>query len=354
MKSSQWLLTASFLASSFALAACGDDSGPTDGNPGGDGEFVLPADPMNVRRCPELADNEQMVMAEGFLNEANQALYSGRFKHEKSYGRDVVGNEDVTQELEGRYQRGASALPENFTGVSGERVQFFLEEDGQWVNVGSSMTGAAGDYTFEIPAEHQFGVGNHRVLAILEATGTCNEHGVFVWPAETQSMITDIDGTMTSTDAEFIRQLSDVNYVPEQNINASTMMQAWEAKGYASIYLTARPNEFRWLSRIWLREQGFPYGPMETAETFVAGATAREYKGAFVRYLNDLQIDLVAAYGNAESDVQAYDDGGIPLDITFTINEAAGMNGTIAVPNGDWTSHISEFVSGMPTVDNGF
>lgn len=348
-RSVTWLF--SVVGLGLSVAACGDDGDDTPI----DGEFVLPADPFNVRRCPEVGTVPAMQMEAGFTNEANQPYYVGAYKFEASYGRDVIGNEDVDQTLVGRVMRMRNFVPGGGTGIAGETVHFFMEIDGTWTDVGQEVTDNKGHYTFAIPAEHAVGVGSSRVLAIVEATGTCIEHGVFLWPEGTKSTISDIDGTLTSTDAEFMTQISGKpEYVPLQNVNSDLLMQTWAQKGYASIYLTARPNDFRWLSRVWLREQGFPFGPMETAESFVFGSTAREYKGRFVNQLNALGIDLVAAYGNAESDVQAYDDGSIPKALTFTINEAEGKDGTVGVSNGDWTSHISEFVQPQPTVDNGF
>lgn len=354
VNTSSSILWGAVLISSLAFAACGDGDGEENPNGNTDGEFVLPADPFNERRCPEIGDNAHMQFEEGFENVDNQRFYRGRFRVEKSYGRDVIGQENVEQLLHGRYFRSENVLPGSGNGVAGERVQIFASEEGQWINIGSTTTNADGFYDFDIPAEHQVGVGNHRMLAVLEATGTCNEHGVFVWPAQTKSVISDIDGTLTRDDAEFLSQLSNNALIPLQNEAADAMMQAWDDKGFAVTYLTARPNEFRWLSRVWLREEGFPFGPMETAETFVYGASAREYKGRFVTAMHALNYEFAAAYGNAESDVQAYADGGIPKAVTFTINEAAGMDGTVAISPFDWTSHISEFVNPHATTDNGF
>ncbi len=50
----------------------------------------------------------------------------------------------------------------------------------------------------------------------------------------------DIDGTLTYADAEFDMQLADETYVPKMMGAADKLVQAWDAKHYPVIYLTAR------------------------------------------------------------------------------------------------------------------
>jgi phosphatidate phosphatase PAH1 len=56
----------------------------------------------------------------------------------------------------------------------------------------------------------------------------------------------------------------------------------------------------------------------------------------------------VAAYGNATTDITAYENAGIPKDVTFIIGEYAGTSGTVAIPNDDYTDHIATFVEAQP------
>lgn len=341
------------LASSLSLSlasACGP-AGAEDVQPPDDVDVVeIPDDPFNLRRCPEIADHVVLQSRDGFTNVANYRAYMPSMRYDKSFGRDVVGNENTAQVLVGQYKRAKNNTPGTGTVIAQETVSFYAELDGVWTAIGTAQTDDQGMYNFTIPAAFSLEPGSHRVLAILDASGVCNEHGVFLWPQGTQSIITDIDGTLSSDDNEFITQIfNDLNYVPQNNIDAPRLVQTWTGKGYGVVYLTARPNEFRWLSRVWLREQGYAFGPLETAESFVFGETARTYKRAFVELAkNTLNYDFVAAYGNAQSDVDAYEDGGIPKTITYTINEAEGSSGTVGVPNGSFTAHISGVVTPFP------
>jgi phosphatidate phosphatase PAH1 len=57
---------------------------------------------------------------------------------------------------------------------------------------------------------------------------------------------------------------------------------------------------------------------------------------------------VVAAYGNAVTDITAYANAGVPLTQTFIIGPLAGNSGTVAIPNMDYTQHIASFVAAQP------
>lgn len=350
MKFSKILYVFGALLAAGSIAACGDDD-PVDGN-GGDGEFEFPEDPFNLRRCPEIAEFPQLDIQEGLINASNEVAYLGRSALDKSYARDIVGNIDQDQVVVGQFRRSRDNLPGTGTSISNEKVYYFAEQEGDWVKIGETLTDNNGYFEFEIPAEHQYEPGSHRMLAILAASGACAEVGIHLWPEGTQAVITDIDGTLSANDQEFLTQLfDDVNHTPLKNTQATEMMGAWDGKGFKSLYLTARPNEFRWQTRVWLREEGFPFGPIETAESFVFGESARAYKRRFVELsVGQWAFDYIAAYGNAQSDVDAYEDAGIPKGITYTINEAEGSTGTVGIPGGDFTNHIQAVI--VPHADS--
>lgn len=47
------------------------------------------------------------------------------------------------------------------------------------------------------------------------------------------------------------------------------------------------------------------------------------------------------AFGNADTDIQAYAEALIPLDHTYIIGALAGDSGTVAVPGEGWTELIT-------------
>ena len=122
----------------------------------------------------------------------------------------------------------------------------------------------------------------------------------------------------------------------------------WAGKGFGVVYLTARTDELRSMTRPWLDDLGFAFGPLSTSPELVLGGSAADYKAGFLsRLLDELDWDVVAVYGNADSDIEAYSRVGIPLDRTFIIGANAGAEGTVAVEGG-WEDHIEAFVRPFP------
>ena len=53
-------------------------------------------------------------------------------------------------------------------------------------------------------------------------------------------MITDIDETLTTSDAEWLMQIIDPSHDPAMRPDANTVMQANDEAGYSVFYVTAR------------------------------------------------------------------------------------------------------------------
>jgi hypothetical protein len=258
----------------------------------------------------------------------------------------LVGGPLVFAGKKARAPQGAGL---NSTPIGGEAVSLWhYDVAGEsWNQLDRGTTDAFGAYRFDnAVAIDDPGVP---VYSMLEADGSCAAHYGFVLDAGAKVVITDIDGTLTLSDDELLMQIDDGDYVPAEKIAAAQLMNTWADKGYDVVYMTARPHAFRSETRAWLDDLGYPLGPVISANSLVFGDTAREYKSAWVnRVVNDLGWVVVAAYGNATSDIDAYADAGIPQDITFIIGENAGVSGTVAVDNDDYSAHIADFVETQP------
>ncbi len=102
--------------------------------------------------------------------------------------------------------------------------------------------------------------------------------------------------------------------------------------------------------RDWLRAQGLPvwhyrtkmYGGLPTQGGTVA------HKADYIRYLREQAgLQIVRAYGNAATDVQAYAEAGLPPQQTWIIGEHAGSQGTQAL-GGDYLEHLASVVAQTP------
>ncbi len=208
----------------------------------------------------------------------------------------------------------------------------------------------AGDYRVtvdgdELPAEGEF-------FGVLEGAGACSRHGIFPWGPGTQVVVADLDGTLTVADAELFAWFDDEDHVPAIWPDADTLLQTWESKGFGVVYLTGRPDPLRGWTRAWMDDLDLPRGPLETAPRLLGGFEAVQYKSAFITRLRDeLGWEIVAAYGNSSGDLEGYEVGGIPKEITFSIGPDSGLDGTVGVGSSGWTQHIADFVTPHPDAD---
>lgn len=309
--------------------------------------------------CPRPASLPFTTATQAFVDDDNAEVAADeRVKDEAS---DLVGDDaghvavtvlDVDAAPEDVFSFvGRKARSSNNNGligsaIAGEAVSFwsFVDDDG-FVEVADAVTDDGGRYDVVVadaPAR--------RTLAVLEGDQSCAEHSAWLLPARTKVIVTDIDGTLTTDDNELLVQIGDATHDPQQKGHALALAQAWDEKGYVVVYLSARPHAFRAETRAWLVQHGYPPGPLLTANSLVVGDTARDHKIAWLTRLQGFGWDIVAAYGNATSDIDAYDGVGIAKDITFIIGPEAGADGTVAIADDDYADHIAGFVDAQPAL----
>jgi hypothetical protein len=342
-----------------------DDIGETSGDDMGDsggGEL-----PRALLSCPQPGNLPFELASEGFDNADSDTLVAEnpRFKDE---GTDMLGNPGgpyahtrmpVTANVADNLDVfvGVRARTTNSEGlvtkpIVNEWVSLwqFDQSAETWAEAARLRTDDAGLYSVSTVTPNDD--PGQPVYAILEGDGTCVAHYSYLLEPGAKFVVTDIDGTLTLDDQELFTQIANGEYVPQENGSAQRLLSLWAEKGYEIVYLTARPHQFRAESRKWLDDLGYPPGPMISANNLVFGQSAREYKGAWIRRLTqDFGWNVVAAYGNADSDVQAYEDGGIPKNITFIIGPEAGSFETQPILDNDFSAHIEEFVEPYPNAN---
>lgn len=347
---------------SFVVIACRGGETSADGGGGSGG---TPVSDATVLTCPSPGQLPFVIESNGFANEDNRLTAEGS-PRKKDEASDTLGLPDAAKAntyiptdsspaagpvvFEGRKARTGQSSGLTAIGLKEEPVSLWYYDPGasEWVTLGKTTTDSEGNYKLE-PANAIVTEYGRPVYSILEADGTCAEHYDILLPTGSKFVLTDIDGTMTLSDDELLKQIDDGSYVPQQNQSAELLMNTWADKGYPIVYLTARPHEFRSETREWLTNEGFPVGAVITANSLVFDDSAREYKRAWAnRMLDDYGWEVVAAYGNAESDIDAYEDAGIPKDISFIVGEFAGASGTMAIENNDFSDHIADFVEQQP------
>ena len=313
--------------------------------------------------CPTPGPLPFRLESDGFQKSSNKTLATNdpRIKDEAS---DTLGNpggavadiylpDDAVAANGAVRYRGAKARTTSGGGLfsnplPGEHVSLWWYDaaDTKWTPVGRTTTGDDGYYEL---ADSGFEPPNlEPVYAMLEADDTCATHHDLMLPTGAKFVVTDIDGTLTTDDGQLLMEISDESYVPAMMKAADALMQTWARKRYPIVYLTARPHVLRAETRAWLDALGFPPGPVITTNGTTAGADA--YKTIWLeRMIASFGWVPVAAYGNASTDITAYANAGVAVDRTFIIGGlGGGSTGTIAIPNDDYTDHITSFVEQQP------
>lgn len=157
-------------------------------------------------------------------------------------------------------------------------------------------------------------------------------------------VVTDIDETLTTSDNEWLTQVALPFHDPEMRPAANDLMLAWQERGYRVIYLTARGKGLSLLDGRsareatidWLAAHRFPFRPGDVYLADGVGALfdAADYKAGVLQGLADDGYEVVWAYGNADTDITAYKQAGVPNDHQFLVGDLAGGMGVNGVPNG--------------------
>jgi hypothetical protein len=312
-------------------------------------------------QCPSPGALPFRLSSSGFQTSADKALVADN-PRDKDEASDTIGNpggltasiylaDDQSPSMTPVDYRGAKARTTPTGGLfgtplPGENVSlwFYDPVKAAWQSIGSGKTGADGYY--DLPATGFVAPNGQPIYSMLEADGSCAEHFDYLLAPGSKVIVTDIDGTLTTDDSQIVMQVSDETYVPKMMTAADHLMQAWATKGYPIVYLTARTHVLRNESRGWFTDLGFPNGPLITEN---GGKTADVYKTIWMkRMVDDFKWNVVAAYGNADTDITAYMNAGVPASQTFIIGPVGGSRGTVAIPNNDYTDHIATYVAAQP------
>lgn len=176
------------------------------------------------------------------------------------------------------------------------------------------------------------------------------------------AVYTDIDETLTTADEEWMAQLMDPTHDPAMRPEADRLMQDYAARGYTIFYVTARGEDTslsdgrtaRQATFDWLQSHGFPGGEetVYLAPGFgVTGDDAVEYKAGVVDALSADGWDAGYAYGNADSDILAFQAAGIPDDRIFLVGELAGTMGVQPILDEEaYAAHREAWMPQVPEV----
>lgn len=195
-------------------------------------------------------------------------------------------------------------------------------------------------------------VGEYLIRMIVE--GDLSEASGYVSVVEPgrQTVLFDIDGTLTTDDFELVGDYLGVSTAQAYDF-AVDVVNGYIDRGYQIVYLTGRPYWAAKDTREWFDIKGFLPWHLHT-DPYGDGPIPPDTEGYKIEYLgyllDDVGLDIIRVYGNATTDVSAYEAAGIPKAETYIIGENAGLDGTEALYE-DYGDHLATVVAGTPDAD---
>uniref|UniRef100_A0A672KU09 phosphatidate phosphatase n=1 Tax=Sinocyclocheilus grahami TaxID=75366 RepID=A0A672KU09_SINGR len=190
--------------------------------------------------------------------------------------------------------------------------------------------------------------------------GTCRcEAAIYLWSYDDKLIISDIDGTITKSDAlgHILPQLGK----DWTHHGIAKLYHKIHQNGYKFLYCSARAIGMADITKgylQWVNDQGtvLPKGPVLLAPSSLFSALHREviekkpevFKIACLTDIRDLFSPVTqpfyAAFGNRTNDAYAYKEVGVPETHIFTVNPKGELIQEKTKGNKSSYSHLSELV----------
>ncbi|MCA9563907.1 MAG: hypothetical protein KC561_10485 [Myxococcales bacterium] len=232
-----------------------------------------------------------------------------------------------------------------------EDVEFWIDvcED-ELQLLGVDETNSDGRARLSIEAAELPSPGRYAVHLRVTGDNTWVTSYLIVVPPGTHTVVFDIDGTLTTSDTELFRDIASElfepllgGYVPEAREGAQEISWLRYDQGYVIQYITGRPYWLTAISRQWLRDLGFPPGALRLTDSnrdaLPTDSGVGEYKADALDDLTSIGIVLNGAYGNASTDIYAYESAEVPLERTWILGSNGGDDGTVDLGD-DYLDHL--------------
>ncbi|MBA3547624.1 MAG: phosphatidylinositol transfer protein [Nannocystis sp.] len=257
-----------------------------------------------------------------------------------SRGRDMMYVEGDDQWILAKFTKWGFPADKDITGGT---VHVFLDRgcSGDWIELGTTITTDDGDHPtiegvddsggrvyFKIPAEQTLEPGRHRVHLIEDDEWETAELLIDIVPAGAPFFVSDVDGTLTTSENEEAWDFL-VDNLPDANAFAAQALTLLANKGYRPMYITARPEWLDRRTRQFVATRNFPPGIIHTTIVYggANGDAAAAYKTGEFAMLAQKGLVPSFVFGNKASDGTAFDNAGVqPLDhrIFFQYTDVEG------------------------------
>jgi len=334
------------LVAAMALTACVTSTGPDPADP---------ADPDPTD--PPGATDPQFQDCRG---RAYQAAPTTDWRHDiltpittavgdpDHAGIDLVLPTSIGAKLVGKFSYGLVSKD-----LEDEDVRVSIDDCNGWQSLGDFTTD--GDGLISVPLTQSLSIGAHDVMFQVLGDGSTTTSTLWVLPVGTHIVISDIDGTLTTSDTELFQQILDGSSIPEAYAGAKSLTTAHAGRDQIVMYLTGRPRFLMGRTRDWLTGLGFAPGPVRltdsTSQSLPTEGGVGDFKKSVLEDLEATGYVIDDAYGNATTDIYAYLGAGISAGDIWIVGTHAGEQGSHAAT--DWTARAGE-VATLPLVKQPF
>lgn len=259
------------------------------------------------------------------------------------HAQDAIAIPDAPFAVEAKFTYGDTGKD-----LEDEPVRAWIDDCDRTTELPAARTDGDGRASFQVEG-HAPGV--YALHFAVVGDGTRTRASAWVLPAQTEIVVFDIDGTLTTDDAEVTHDAIDErfeayrdgSYRAQAHAHGDELAKLWASKGFVPVYITGRPYWLCEHSRAWLRDGDFPVGLVHTTDRHrdvlpkIEGVG--QFKADFLARLRGSGYRIAAAYGNAATDVWAYAQAEIPVEHTFIIGPHAGEGGTVPIRD-DWSGAL--------------
>jgi hypothetical protein len=306
-------------ASSDAGGLPNGDAGARDGSPGSDDASAEagPCNPQPLPRCdappPDPGPRRpwvhtfSAVWATGFANHRGRDLFLVPGEAQWIIGKLAYGlnDKDIKDEdVDIWLNRGCATSWEKLATVRSTN-------DGAHATV-EGVEDSGGRVYYQIPASKTLGPGRHRVRLVVAGDLTATELFLDVVPRNTPLFVSDVDGTLTTSETAEVPALL-TGALPDAHPDAAAALTLLANRGYRAMYVTARPEQLVQRTRDFVAAKGFPPGIVHTTMSLTGanGSAAITYKTNELAMLAGKGLKPAWDFGNTETDAAAYENGGI-------------------------------------------
>ncbi len=266
---------------------------------------------------------------------------------------DVIGPPGSVVSIDAKFAYGDTDKD-----VEDERVQLYFDNCATTVKIQDRTTNGDGRASFSVRLPTVPGV--FALHAVADGDGSSAVAYAWVLPKGTHLAVSDIDGTLTTSDAEIIKQtilgVLHGSYVPEAYPAAPDLTWAEAARNRIPLYLSGRPFLLKTVTSEWLWGQGMAFGPVkvtdQNSQVLPSNSGVGNWKRDYLKSLVQQGYLLDLAFGNATTDIFAYAQAGIPTAQTFIIGKHAGEGSTQAVSD-SW-QELADSENAAPAVTQPF